>query len=653
MSLSDPSLLTFDDVVIDLAGHRLLRGGVEQPLEPKAFGVLALLATAPGRAFSRDEILDAVWGHRHITPGTLNRLMTMLRHALGEDAQGPRYLHTLHGMGYRFDLPVIAPAVAASTTPQVTAAGPTATLPTPRRRAGDGTTSRRRLLFALFALLALLALILLAFGIQRLWPPPPGAPPPRVADRSIAVLPLSNASGDADQRFFSDGLSENLINAPSQFDDLKVIGRMSSFRFRDSREGSAAIGRALGVAYLVGGSVQRVEGMLRITVEVVSTSYGRTLWAERYDRPYRDLFALQDEIARAIAGALQAKLKLQPLAPEQSDTPPSGRMEAYNAYLQGMQSFYAQDMETATIHQSAATRLDPGYATAWAQLSVAWALIGYATGGEQAQASYRKARAAADEALRLSPDLGIAHAALGNLLLTDYDWRGAITELQRATQLAPESGQSHGGLSRAWAASGHLDAAIAERRRFLTIEPLWAFNHFALADLLAAKGDLDGAGNYIDIGERLRPQEAPSHRRMYLALLRGDTRSAMELAGRQASPWREMNLAMVAQAGADRAAADAALAQVEADGTWARTSPYSMAQAYALRGDVGNSVAWLEHTRARRDTRLHHLLYDPIILQFRNDPRLVAFCAQTGLPSPATTQALGLDEIRAAIAAKR
>ena len=103
-----PSRLTFDDVEIDFAGRRVLRGGVGQSLEPKVFGVLALLASVPGRVFTREEVFDAVWGHRHVTPGVLNRAVTLLRHALGEDAQAARYLVTVHGVGYRFDLPADA-----------------------------------------------------------------------------------------------------------------------------------------------------------------------------------------------------------------------------------------------------------------------------------------------------------------------------------------------------------------------------------------------------------------------------------------------------------------------------------------------------------------------------------------------------------------
>ena len=105
MNRPDSSRARFDDIVLDLAGRRLLRAGEPQPLEPKAFAVLSLLAGSPGQVFSRDEILDAVWGHRHVTPGVLNRVITLIRHALGEDAHTPRYLHTVHGYGYRFDLP--------------------------------------------------------------------------------------------------------------------------------------------------------------------------------------------------------------------------------------------------------------------------------------------------------------------------------------------------------------------------------------------------------------------------------------------------------------------------------------------------------------------------------------------------------------------
>lgn len=182
--------LVFDDVVIDFAGRRLLRAGVVQALEPKAFAVLALLGGTPGRVFTRDEILDAVWGHRHVTPGVLNRVMTLLRHALGEDAHSPHYLHTVHGVGYRFDLPAVA---AAPAPPLQLPPGPhphrragdalpvarQPPAPLPRRRASDVRRARRA------GRLAWLALLLAAAGAAgwALWP---------------RLLPPSSAGGAPD-----------------------------------------------------------------------------------------------------------------------------------------------------------------------------------------------------------------------------------------------------------------------------------------------------------------------------------------------------------------------------------------------------------------------------------------------------------------------
>ena len=216
------------------------------------------------------------------------------------------------------------------------------------------------------------------------------------ADRgnSIAVLPLANASGDANQLFFSDGLSENLIDALSKLEGLRVIGRTSSFRFRDSKEDARSIGAKLGVAYLLAGSVQRADDQVRIRAEVVRTSDGSAIWTDSFDRPFRDLFALQDELTRAIAGVLKAKL-LSPGA-RTDDRPPSGSVEAYSAFLRG--AFYADrgedgDMRRAIAEMTRATQLDPGYASAWAALSRNWTtLAALGLSGDEADNLTRDAR---------------------------------------------------------------------------------------------------------------------------------------------------------------------------------------------------------------------------------------------------------------------
>lgn len=669
MTQPDPTRFAFDDVVIDLAGHRLLRGGVPQPLEPKAFGVLALLAQAPGRVLARDEILDAVWGHRHVTTGVLNRVMTLLRHALGEEASAPRYLHTVHGVGYRFDVPAgatSAPAVEAATEEPVlpepipVETGPVESVPAavdpvveavPKRRASDGARAWPRAWLLLPVLAALLG-----FAGWTLWPrhlPDSSAAVAPAGERSIAVLPLVNASGDASQQFFSDGLTENLIHTLSRFGGLKVVGPTSSFLFRDSKDDSKAIGAKLGVAYLVSGSVQRAGDTVRIGVALVSTADGRTVWSEHYDRPYQSLFALQDEIGTAVASALQAKLLPASTAAKPDDRPPNGNIDAYNAYLQGLKHWHDEDFAKAATDMAKAVRLDPGYAVAWAHLSGSLSTVAafHDEAPVVAHEHMRASREAADTALRLAPGLGSAHAARAYLLFYGFDHRGALAECRRAVQLAPDDGTVLNGCGYTLAGIGKLGEAIRLRERLIAIEPLYNANYAQYAELLMATGRLDDAEKYLRIAEGLAPPTSGSpYQLIYLAIARGDLTRAQAFARSRPSPWREMNLALATQLSPDRALADAGLDTLLADKPWANAHPYYVAQVYAMRGDRDRTLEWLERAG------LHDFLFmlsDPIILRFRDDPRLAAFCKNIGLPPPDTTDALSIDQIWAKRARSR
>ena len=477
----------------------------------------------------------------------------------------------------------------------------------------------------------------------------PTSPQTKADARSIAVLPLVNASNDPDQQFFSDGLSENLIDSLSRFDGLKVIGRTSAFQFRDSKDDSATIGRKLGVSYLLSGSVQRAGDIVRISASLIKAADGSTLWAEHYDRPYKNLFALQDEIAKSVAGILRARL-LPGAAAQQSDRPPSGNMDAYAAYLHAMQFFYQGDSREMIKYQTLATRLDPGYAAAWAYLSVAWARLGFSEAGEQAQSDYRQARIAADKALVLAPDLGLTHAVRGNLLLgADFDWQGALTEFRRGVELAPGIGAIHSGYSRALAATGQVHEAIVQKQLALSIDPRMVPERFRYVDLLVAKGRLDEAEKEVEAAIELSGITKPRTRyRLWFALLRGDAKAALD-AARQADPdMRDLSLAFAAQIGPDRAVADAALAKfLRNHGDWGERQPYDLASLYALRGDVDKTVEWLDRIWARRDYGIQDVLYDPMLLRFRNDPKFIAFCTKIGLPPPSESEALSIAQIRA------
>ena len=223
---------------------------------------------------------------------------------------------------------------------------------------------------------------------------------------------------------------------------LKVIGKSSSFLFRDSKESSHQIGEQLSVARLLVGSVERFGGQIRVSAELINTSDGATVWSQQYDRAYKDLFVLQDEITHAVASALKAKLLPGASAATQDDRPPSGSLAAYNALLQGR--FYLDratesDMRKGIDSFTEVTRLDPQYALAWAELGrTESGLASEFLGGAAARETNARARAAVLKALALDPQLAFAHAAHGHILMVaDFDWRGAEVENRRRGRPRP------------------------------------------------------------------------------------------------------------------------------------------------------------------------------------------------------------------------
>ena len=462
------------------------------------------------------------------------------------------------------------------------------------------------------------------------------------AAASIAVLPLANESGDADQQYFSDGISEDLITALSQFPGLKVIGRTSAFQFRDPKEDSRSIGAKLGVAHLLEGSVRRSGDIVRVSAELIDTADGATQWSERYDRPYKDLFALQDEITRAVAGSLKTKLLPGEHAAAQSEQPPSGSLEAYNALLQGR---YYLPRGTEAGYRKAieffaqATRLDARYALAWSELSHAWISLGgdFLEGGA-AQDAYARAREAADRALALSPDLAAAHNARGDVLqLVDFDWRGAEMQYRRALELAPSDAEAKFNLGSALASFGELDQAIELTREALVTEPLRSFGYKALATYFLGLRQLDEAARAITKATELQPASEPL--RSWLTIIetkRGNAPGALE-AAQQEPPgiFRDMSLAFARQIGGDQSAADAAL-RTFID-KQANNSAYQIAEVYALRNDAKATFEWLDRAWGNRDPGIQYLLFDPFILRYKDDPRFSAFCRKVGLPAPSQT----------------
>ena len=476
--------------------------------------------------------------------------------------------------------------------------------------------------------------------IERPWiarPPPSAAFAPPAG--SIAVLPFVNMSGDQSQEYFSDGVSEDLIVILSQFPGLKVIGHSSSFQFRDSKQDSRNIGAKLGVAHLLEGSVRRSGDMVRVIAQLINTADGSAQWSERYDRPYKELFALQDEITRAVAMALRTKLMPGEHAVAQSDKPPSGSLEAYNALLQGR--FYFSriteaDMRKAIEYYTQATELDPNYALAWSWVSRAWSnMSADFLEGAPAQSAYAKARTAADRALTLSPDLAFAHLARADVLqFADFDWRAAEAEYRQALALAPNDAPAQFGLGQLLATLGDANQAIELTRQALATEPLRANVYNWLGNYYLGINRLDEAERAIRRAIELQPAAQSFHVQLaIIEIKRGHAQLALA-AAQQEPPgtWNDVALALAQQIGPDRSAADAALRTlIDKNGSLA---PYQIAQVYALRGDAKETFAWLDRAWSLRDSGIQYLLLDPFILRYRDDPRLAAFCRKVGLPTP-------------------
>jgi TolB-like protein/Flp pilus assembly protein TadD len=454
-----------------------------------------------------------------------------------------------------------------------------------------------------------------------------------VPGKSIAVLPLVNESGDPKDEYFSDGLSEELIAALAQISGLKVIGRSSSFRFKERKEEPKTIGEKLGVSTLLDGTVRKQGDRVRIVAELVNAADGIQLWTRTFDRELKDIFKVQEEIARAVAESLKVTLLGLQDQPGQRGAP--SNVEAHNAYLQGHFHFQRRNLEDyrkAVDYFDQAIRLDPDYALAYAERSEAWTFIGDLTG--QREPAWSRARSDAERAVAIAPALAEARAALGWVrFFVDWKFAEGLSELKRATELSPSNPTANDVLARVILYLGRLDEAERQARHAVELDPLSVTAQGNLARVLLFAGKLDEADAAARKAAELQPTSASSHRwQVVAAVLRGDRETALHEA--QLEPdegYRRFELALAQQIQGDRQAADAALADVIANGR--DQLAYQIAEVYALRGEKDKAFEWLQISFDTHDTGILTLLVDPLIRALRDDPRYKNLVSKLGLPT--------------------
>ena len=455
-----------------------------------------------------------------------------------------------------------------------------------------------------------------------------------IPEKSIAVLPLVNESGDPKDEYFSDGLSEELIVALAQISGLKVIGRSSSFRFKDRKEEPKTIGEKLGVSTLLDGTVRKQGDRVRIVAALVNAADGIQLWTRTFDRELKDIFAVQEEIATAVAESLKVTLLGSQDRPAQRGA--ASNVEAHNAYLQGHFHFQRRNLEDyrkAVGYFDQAIRLDPDYALAYTERSEAWSFIGDLTG--QHESAWSNARSDAEKAVAIAPSLAEARAALGWVrFFIDWKFAEGITELKRAKELSPANPTANDLLARAILYLGRLDEAERQARHAVELDPLSVIAQGNLARVLFFAGKLDEADAAARKAAELQPASASSHRwQTVIAAQRGDGETALREA--QLEPdegYRRFALALAQYVRGDRAAADVALADLIAKGR--DNLAYQIAEVYAVRGEKDKAFEWLQISFDNHDTGTLTLLVDPLLRGLRDDPRYKTLLAKLGLPGP-------------------
>jgi serine/threonine-protein kinase len=454
-----------------------------------------------------------------------------------------------------------------------------------------------------------------------------------VPEKSIAVLPLVNESGDPKDEYFSDGLSEELIVALAQISGLKVIGRSSSFRFKDRKEEPKTIGERLGVSTLLDGTVRRQGDRVRIVAALVNAADGIQLWTRTFDRELKDIFAVQQEIAKAVAESLKMTLLGTQEKPSQIAT---NNVEAHNAYLQGhfhLLRRNVEDFRKAIGYYDQAIELDPRYALAYAERAEAWVSMGDLTG--QRPTAYPKALSDAEKAVAIAPALAEARAALGWVrCLAEWRFAEGLAELKRAKELSPANPTANDLLARIIVYLGRFDEAERQARQAVELDPLSTVTQANLARVLFYAGKLDEADAAARKSAELQPTGAGSHRfQVLIAVQRGDGEAALREA--QLEPdegFRRFELALSHYARGDRQAADAALADLIAK---AREGfAYQIAEVYAVRGEADKAFEWLQISFDDRDAGALGLLVDPLLRGLHDDPRYKNLLAKLGLSGP-------------------
>jgi TolB-like protein/tetratricopeptide (TPR) repeat protein len=446
------------------------------------------------------------------------------------------------------------------------------------------------------------------------------------------VLAFDDLSEKHDQGYFADGVAEEILNALAHVEGLRVPGRTSSFWFKGKNVEPAEIGRKLAVTHLLEGSVRRAGKRVRVTAQIVNIADGGHLWSETFDRSEADIFAVQDEVAKAVAQAL--RVRLLPGSGSAAEGTRTSNPEVYRLYLLGRQQLRTFNQESnarAIASFKQALALEPTYAPAWAGLAHA-TFLSSATFEADSNVTRPAVLAAAEKAIALAPGVADGFAVRAELRRALFDFAGAHADIDRALSLSPNDANTLVVQARLLANEGRLAESLKAARRAVDLDPLNAEAWVRLSSVLVGLNDLAGVRTAVAKAEAINGKNNPADYYAVLAeLLAKEPAAALEVARRSDLAWVRLTGVAMAQHSLGRAAESQAALDELISGHQ-REAAYQVAEVYAWRGEQDRALAWLDRAYDQRDTGLGHLTYDPALRLLRGDPRFRALLKKLKLP---------------------
>jgi len=453
---------------------------------------------------------------------------------------------------------------------------------------------------------------------------------PAETGNSIAVLPFVNMSSDQEQEYFSDGLSEELLNLLAKIPELRVAARTSSFSFKGQNLEIPEIASRLKVAHVLEGSVRKSGNQIRITAQLIQADNGYHLWSETYDRELNNIFQIQDEIAVAVVDAL--KITLLGEAPKVRETDP----EAYQMFLEGQflrRQVTADSLGRAISLYQQALEIDPAYAPAWAEMAYSYLWFAGIGGDDMSiEKGSKLAGQAIEEALSLDPNYGWAYFVRGGVkAFNKFDFKGGIEDYQHAVQLDPGNAFLIAATGTGARMTGHFNESIRRYNAALVLDPV-------IPEVISFRGqvqlnlaDYDDAEASLTKVLTLSPQFAGGHCRIGRVLIRkGDLEGALaEIEQEKSSIYRLVCMSMVHHALGNHEESQAALDELIETG--ASYAAFQIAEAYGFRGETDKAFEWLENSYEIRDSGRSSTLGNLALRDLRTDPRWQPFLEKMGL----------------------